>query len=58
MIVQIADVGGQNKVGRAVDALGLEPLEHPLFDINHVDLDTTLLGESIKQRVHQERLAT
>ena len=57
VVVQVADVRGQDRVRGAVCALGPEPLEHAVLHVSHVDLDARRLGEGLEQRLHEKRLA-
>ncbi len=56
-IVQAADIDGQQHVGRAVGAFGLDALLEAGARRDDIDLDAGVLGESVDQRLDQFRLA-
>ena len=54
---EIADIDGEQHVGRAVAPLGLDALDQTLLGEDHIDLDAGLVGERLEQRIDQVRLA-
>ena len=54
---QAAGIDGEEEIGRAVLALGRQPLVEARGGVDHVGLDARLVGEGLEQRVDQLRLA-
>jgi len=54
---EIADIDGEQHIGRAVAPFGLDALDQALLGEDHIDLDAGLLGEFLEQGVDQIRLA-
>ncbi len=54
---QIADIDGEQHVGRAVPSFRGHALDQTLLGEDHVDLDAGLLGEVFEQRVDEIGLA-
>ena len=56
-VVQIADIGGQYHVGRAVVAFRLQPLKQSLFGVDNIHLSAGLVAEAAQDRFDQLRLS-
>src|SRR5262245_35820094 len=54
---EIANIDGEEDVGRAVASFRLDALDQALFGEDDIDLDAGLLREPIEQGVDQNRLA-